>query len=72
MRHLKHPHSRGHRTSHSPAQRARNPVGDPGVVRRGMRASVLSVGDGALGFWKALGEVASGRAPRSTPRPSRP
>ncbi len=25
--------------------------------RRGMRAPVLAVGDGALGFWKALGEV---------------
>ncbi|MCC3773069.1 IS256 family transposase [Streptomyces sp. UNOC14_S4] len=26
-------------------------------ARRGMRAPVLAVGDGALGFWKALGEV---------------
>lgn len=26
-------------------------------VRRGMRAPVLAVGDGALGFWKALAEV---------------
>jgi putative transposase len=26
-------------------------------VRRGMRAPVLAVGDGALGFWKALREV---------------
>ena len=25
--------------------------------RRGMRAPVLAIGDGALGFWKALGEV---------------
>jgi len=25
--------------------------------RRGMRAPVLAVGDGALGFWKALREV---------------
>src|ERR1700740_3610208 len=25
--------------------------------RRGMRAPVLAVGDGALGFWSALGEV---------------
>ncbi|WP_261986094.1 transposase, partial [Microbispora sp. CSR-4] len=25
--------------------------------RRGMRAPVLAVGDGALGFWAALGEV---------------
>jgi putative transposase len=30
--------------------------------RRGMRAPVLAVGDGALGFWKALREMyASGR-----------
>ncbi|MFF3417479.1 IS256 family transposase [Streptomyces sp. NPDC002698] len=28
-----------------------------GCARRGMRAPVLAVGDGALGFWKALGEV---------------
>lgn len=28
-----------------------------GCVRRGMRAPVLAVGDGALGFWKALAEV---------------
>jgi transposase-like protein len=27
------------------------------VARRGMRAPVLAVGDGALGFWAALGEV---------------
>ena len=26
-------------------------------ARRGMRAPVLAVGDGALGFWKALAEV---------------
>src|SRR5262245_57407779 len=26
-------------------------------VRRGMRTLVLAVGDGALGFWKALAEV---------------
>lgn len=26
-------------------------------VRRGMRAPVLAVGDGALGFWNALAEV---------------
>jgi transposase-like protein len=33
--------------------------------RRGMRAPVLAVGDGALGFWAALGEVfASTRAQR--------
>jgi putative transposase len=28
-----------------------------GLKRRGMRAPVLAVGDGALGFWGALGEV---------------
>jgi transposase-like protein len=28
-----------------------------GCARRGMRAPVLAVGDGALGFWKALTEV---------------
>jgi transposase-like protein len=28
-----------------------------GLKRRGMRAPVLAVGDGALGFWKALREV---------------
>ncbi|MGY1433615.1 IS256 family transposase [Streptomyces reniochalinae] len=28
-----------------------------GCARRGMRAPVLAVGDGALGFWKALAEV---------------
>src|SRR5271169_1984512 len=28
-----------------------------GLERRGMRAPVLAVGDGALGFWGALGEV---------------
>jgi transposase-like protein len=27
------------------------------AARRGMRAPVLAVGDGALGFWAALGEV---------------
>lgn len=27
------------------------------AARRGMRAPVLAVGDGALGFWKALAEV---------------
>ena len=27
------------------------------AARRGMRAPVLAVGDGALGFWKALREV---------------
>jgi transposase-like protein len=27
------------------------------AARRGMRAPVLAIGDGALGFWKALGEV---------------
>jgi putative transposase len=27
------------------------------LVRRGMRAPVVAVGDGALGFWRALGEV---------------
>ncbi|MGF1345040.1 transposase, partial [Streptomyces flavovirens] len=26
-------------------------------ARRGMRAPVLAVGDGALGFWKAMAEV---------------
>ena len=29
------------------------------AARRGMRAPVLAVGDGALGFWSALGEVFS-------------
>jgi transposase-like protein len=29
-------------------------------ARRGMRAPVLAVGDGALGFWSALGEVFAG------------
>jgi putative transposase len=28
-----------------------------GLKRRGMTAPVLAVGDGALGFWGALGEV---------------
>ncbi len=28
-----------------------------GLKRRGMRAPVLAVGDGALGFWKALRDV---------------
>jgi transposase-like protein len=28
-----------------------------GCARRGMRAPVLAVGDGALGFWNAVGEV---------------
>jgi hypothetical protein len=28
-----------------------------GCARRGIRAPMLAVGDGALGFWKALGEV---------------
>jgi putative transposase len=27
------------------------------LLRRGMRAPVVAVGDGALGFWRALGEV---------------
>ncbi|MDP9349228.1 MAG: IS256 family transposase [Gemmatimonadota bacterium] len=27
------------------------------LVRRGMRAPVVAIGDGALGFWRALGEV---------------
>lgn len=29
----------------------------PDCARRGMRAPVLAIGDGAQGFWKALGEV---------------
>ncbi|WP_102922653.1 IS256 family transposase [Streptomyces noursei] len=29
----------------------------PDCARRGMRAAVLAVGDGALGFWRALAEV---------------
>ena len=28
-----------------------------GLKRQGMRAPVLAVGDGALGFWKALRDV---------------
>jgi putative transposase len=28
-----------------------------GLKRRGMRAPVLAIGDGALGFWGALREV---------------
>lgn len=28
-----------------------------GLKRRGMRAPALAIGDGALGFWRALGEV---------------
>ena len=39
--------------------RVRRVVGRPAAdcARRGMRAPVLAVGDGALGFWTAVGEV---------------
>jgi transposase-like protein len=41
-------------------------------ARRGMRAPVLAVGDGALGFWAALGEVfpRPGRAGAGSTRPA--
>ena len=38
-------------------QRFSSAILPPWCRRRGMRAPVLAVGDGALGFWKALREV---------------
>jgi hypothetical protein len=40
-----------------PPERRELTCGAPGSQRRGMRAPVLAIGDGALGFWAAVREV---------------